>query len=832
MAVPSNSLDFSQMSDEDISQTLSQNKIGLTVDEAKKIQEMLGRPPTLTEAIVWGIQGSEHCSYKSTRNHLKTLPTEAPNIMLGVGEDAGIVHFAKDKEGRSYGLIMAHESHNHPSQVVPYEGAATGVGGIVRDVLVMGGRAIATGDPLRFGDPNRPLTKLIADDVVAGIAGYSNPLGVPNIAGDTYFNASFNDNCLVNVVCLGAVREDEIIHSFAPKNALGYDLIIVGKPTDNSGMGGAAFSSMELDEDDKEANKGAVQEPNPFLERHLLESTYHLFEKLKKGGHLGKVGFKDMGAGGNICATVELVEPAGYGAEIDLTQIHTSIDGLHPSVIACAETQERVCWTVDPSLSQMILDHYNVEWDLPRASLGARASKVGKVTEGNYVVKYGDQVLIDAHPEDITKGVVYDRPYSEPVRNFSEPEFEMPRLETSDNVAPQAASQASQPTLPQIISSVLASENIASRLPIFERYDKIVQGQTIFQPGIADAGLIAPFRHREDAPEVHQVGAALSVDSNPRHGLLSPYWAAVNSVVESMRNVAAIGATPWACTDCLNYGNPEKPEQMWELVEGIRGIKESLEGIGHLDFDGPLPVVSGNVSLYNESKNGSVAPSAVIGMVGRIENHDKAITMQLKEAGNALYLIGDRKNELGASEYYKVLSETLDANGQPLIDPKKNLGANIPKPEWAQVRNEITLMTKAVDQALLASSHDISDGGLIVALVEMMAGGRGKGKLSATIDLSAIGNTAPKTSDNTASLRFDKKLFSETGGFLVEVKKGQEAAFIALAEKVGLNEQIFKLGETNSEENLTITDGEKSLTLNRKDLVHTWLTGLRDKLNS
>ena len=773
-------LAFSQMPDEEISRVLVENKIGLTVDEAKKVESLLGRPPTLTEAIVWGIQGSEHCSYKSSRQHLKTLPTEAPNVMLGVGEDAGIVHFAEDKQGRKYGLIMAHESHNAPSQVVPYEGAATGVGGIVRDVVVMGGKAIATGDPLRFGEVDKAECRIIANGVIDGIAGYGNPLGVPNIAGDTYFDSSFNDNCLVNVVALGSIREDEIIHSFVPEYAEGYDLIVVGKATDNSGMGGAAFASAIVDEKDKAANKGAVQEPNPFLERHLLESTYNLFNKLKTAGHMDKVAFKDMGAGGNVCATVEQVEPAGFGAEIDLAKVHTSIDGLHPSVIACAETQERLCWVCDPMLSDMILDHYNVEWALPHVSAGARASKIGKVTRGNYIVKFGDEVLINAKPSDITAGVLYDRPYEDPKRTFEEPEFDMPDLN-------------------ELLIKVISSENIASRLPIFENYDKVVQGQTVFQPGVADAGLIVPYQDREDAPELHKIGAALSVDSNPGHGLISPYWCAVNAVVESMRNVAAIGATPWAATDCLNFGNPEKPDQMWELVEGIRGIKESLEGIGHLTYPGyPLPIVSGNVSLYK-----NVAPSPIIGMLGRIEDVDKAITMQFKTAGSKLYMLGERKDELGGSEYYCKMGY---------------LGANLPKPDFEQLRKELKVMIIAVDKGIITASHDISDGGLATCLVEMMAGGRGKGKFGLKVDISNIGD-----------LRTDKKLFSETGGFVVEVKN--EEAFKALCKDQGLT--TYKLGEVTQEAQFIITEhGKEIITKDAAILVDAWLNGLRKHLNT
>ncbi len=787
MASLSNTLDFAAMTDEEILRVLSDNKIGLTPEEARKVQEILKRPPTVTEAIVWGIQGSEHCSYRSSKRHLRTLPIDASNVMLGVGEDAGIVHFALDSVGNSYGVIMGHESHNHPSQVVPFEGAATGIGGMVRDIIVMGGRAVAVADPLRFGQIDRTLSRQIEAGVVSGIAGYANPLGVPNLAGDTYFDDSFNDNCLVNVVCLGSIREDEIIHSFVPDDAEGWDIIIVGKPTDQSGMGGAAFASLELKEEDKEANKGAVQEPNPFLERHLAEATYNLFRKLSQNGELGLVSFKDMGAGGNVCATVEQVEPAGLGAEIDLKKVHTAMDGLPPPVIACAETQERMCWICDPLLTQDILDHYNKEWDLPNVSTGARASLVGKVKKGNYVVRYGDEILVDAPSSQVTEGVQYNRPFEAPNRSFEEPVFE-------------------QPELAPIFLKVLGSENIASRLPIFENYDKVVQGQTVFEPGMADAGLLQPFRNRDEAPEIHSVGAALSVDSNPRYGKISPYLAGVNAVVEGMRNVAAIGATPWAVTDCLNFGNPEDPTQMWELVESIRGIKEALEGVGHLTYPGePVPVVSGNVSLYNHSKNGSVAPSPVIGTLGRIEDTNKAITMQFKAAGSRIYLLGERKNELGGSEYYRQLG---------------HLGANVPSPDFAEVRKELLFMVAAVDLGYATAAHDISDGGLAIALAEMAAGGRGEGKFGVNVDIKEAGEG-----------RADTLLFSETGGFVIEVPEDKAKAFEELVDIHHV--KPIQLGTTTQTDEFTVAqNGATLISLPLKQVIDTWLNGLRNKLKA
>jgi len=376
-------LDFSGRSHAEIKELLAQYDIPLTPDEILQIQnEFLGRPPTLAECILFSIEGSEHCSYKSSRPHLKQFVTDGSNVVLGAKEDAGVVAVATDNEGHRWCVVMSHESHNHPSQIVPYEGAATGVGGNVRDVCCMGAEVIAVADALRFGDIASNKTKWIHDGVVAGIGGYGNPLGIPNIGGDVYYHPGYNDNCLVNVVTLGIVREDRIFHSYAPENADGYDLILVGKPTDNSGFGGASFASLELEEEKKEQNKGAVQEPNAFLERHLVKATTALFKLISEKGDVGRVGFKDLGAGGVACASVELADTAGYGAEVFVEKIHVSMEGLHPSVVLCSETQERFMWVSPPDLTEFILQHYNNTYDLPGVSELAQAKAIGKIKEG------------------------------------------------------------------------------------------------------------------------------------------------------------------------------------------------------------------------------------------------------------------------------------------------------------------------------------------------------------------------------------------------------------------------------------------------------------------
>ena len=418
------------------------------------------------------------------------------------------------------------------------------------------------------------------------LPGYGNPLGIPNIGGDIYYHEGYNENCLVTLVTLGIVREDHIIHSYAPKDADGYDLILIGKPTDNSGFGGASFASLELEEEKKEQNKGAVQEPNAFLERHLLKSSYALFDILNEKGLINNIGFKDLGAGGVACASVELAETSGYGSEVWMDKVHIGMDNLHPSVYLCSETQERFMWVSPPDVTPLIVDHYNKLFDLPGVSEGARASVIGKIRgDGQYIVHNGNEEIVNAKAKEVTEGFLYDRPYEARENTFTEPNI------------PES------PDYNQTLLNILSHENMASRKPVFESYDKQVQGRIHTETGLGDAGVMAPFNSENYPEEIRNVGIALSTDHNPRYGLINPYWGGVNAVVEAMRNVAAVGATPHALSDCLCFGNPEKPHQMWEFVESVRGIADACHTITLKDNpNDATPIIAGNVSFYNEIK--------------------------------------------------------------------------------------------------------------------------------------------------------------------------------------------------------------------------------------
>jgi len=774
----SKTLDFADLSRDAVLALLREYRLVLTVDEVLTIQNtILKRPPTLAELVLWSIQGSEHCSYKSSRQHLKTLVTDGPNVILGAKEDAGIVEVARDLAGKRYGIVMSHESHNHPSQIVPYEGAATGVGGNVRDVCCMGAEVIAIADGLRFGDINRQKTHWIHHEVVAGIAGYGNPIGVPTLAGDVYYDPSYNENCLVTVVTLGIVRDDQVIHSYAPKEAQGHVFILVGKPTDNSGFGGASFASTDLQTENKEQNKGAVQEPNAFLKRHLLKANDALFKLLQEKNWIEKVGFKDLGAGGIACASVELADAGGYGAEIDLEKVPTSMPHLHPSVILCSETQERFMWVVPPECVDLILTHYNDTFALPNISLGAEAAVIGKIrTDGIYSVKYQGEEIVHARAEDVTKGILYDRLYEAHPKLFSEPKLPAP----SDFNA--------------VLLRLLSHENIASRAPIFEKYDKQVQGRTLLEAGLADAGVMQPFNDESYPAEIRKVGIALSVDQCPRYNKIDPYWGAVNAVVEAVRNVTAVGATPQAITDCLCFGNPEKPEHMWDFKESVRGIKDACKAIGLKDHEGAsLPVISGNVSFYNESGGNPIPASPMISCLGRIPDVSKVVTKNLQSKNSLLILIGERKDELGGSVYYDLHNE---------------LGANVPKPDLDQIAKEIHAVHDAMQQQLILSAHDISEGGLAIALSEM-----------------CFQNNIGVQIDVPGNLPTEKKLFSETGGFILEVSENN---FGALQKVLNYYHVPFlKIGKTQEEPVLSMEDCIHLAVLTAKEHFEK---GLREKL--
>lgn len=708
--------------------------VALAPDEIRSIVEQLGRLPSDTELFAFDAQWSEHCSYKSSRRHLRKLPTEGPAVMQGPAEDAGILHLG-EWNGERYGIVIAHESHNHPSQVVPFEGAATGVGGIVRDVLCMGAEVIGLADPLRFGRLEDPHCRYVAQSVVDGIAAYGNAIGVPNLGGDVYIDESFDDNVLVNVVAIGLVKQREIIHSYAPPGAIGYDIVLVGKATDRSGFGGASFSSLTLDDADAEANKGAVQVPDPFLKNVIMRASYRVFAELRRLGI--EAGYKDLGAGGFAGCSAELCAAGGVGAEVELDRVPVSQADLPPAVIAIGETQERMCWIVPPSFTPLLLSIYNEEFALPRISRGAAAAIVGKVVPGSrYVARYRGETVMDVDLAFLTGGVRYNRPYAIALPNPQPPTAPYPRFRDTGAA----------------LEALLAHRDVCSRRTIFERYDGVVRGTTAIPLGAADAGVICPI---PGAP----LAVALAVAGNPRYGKIDPQLAAEYAVLEAVRNVAAVGARPLGLTDCLNFGDPTVPEHLGAMVAAIDGLSYAARRLG-------TPFVSGNVSLYNQSKSGrTVAPSPIVACVGGLADVSKTASMAFKRAGSALYFIGPPETQCGGSVY----ADLLGIAGAPLAQL-----------DYERVVRENALLAAAYAADLVLAAHDVSDGGALAGLAKMAFATREGARIGVRLSESPLDGSSGVAG------------FTENCGFLVEVNG--EVEFAALAVTHGVD--VLRLGET------------------------------------
>lgn len=716
--------------------------IALRPDELRRIAENLGRDPSVVELHAFDAQWSEHCSYKSSRHLLRALPTSGPAVVLGPSEDSGILHFG-EHNGERYGIVVAHESHNHPSQVVPFEGAATGIGGIVRDVVCMGAEVIAVADPLRFGRivPGSH-QRYVAQSVVDGIGAYGNAIGVPNLAGDVYFDEGFDDNCLVNVVALGLVKEAEIVHSYAPRNADGWDIVLVGKATDASGFGGASFSSVTLDAADEESNKGAVQVPDPFLKNVLMRASYRVFALLREKKITA--GFKDLGAGGIMGCSAEICSAGGYGAQIDLERVNVAIDGLPPEVVAIGETQERFIWALPPEITAAVLHIYNEEFTLPQIAHNARAVVIGKMTaEKRYVMREAGNVVMDVDIDFLTGSIRDDLPH-----------HEIATPEPSDG-RPLVTGMP----FGEVLERVLAHHDVASREPLYRRYDRAVRGRTVVARGEGDAGVLAPISGSK-------LGMAVAVAGNPRYGGIDPRLAAEHAVYESVRSVCAVGARPTGLTDCLNFGNPRKPEHYGELVAAIAGLATAAR-----EFE--MPFVSGNVSLYNESAGGKAVPaSPVVACVGTLSDISCVVTMSLKQPGSVLYLIGHPQGALGGS----VVLDVLGRHDRTL-----------PRIAYEPVQRQHDFLWQAMQSRLVRSAHRVSNGGLIVAVCEMAFSTMHCGHTGIGVQ---IDDPWQWTHGALGEL---EALFNEAGGFAVEVAAKDVDAFEGLADNV---DGVYEIGVT------------------------------------
>lgn len=646
--------------------------VNLREEELQRIAQRLGRDPSVVELHAFDAAWSEHCSYKSSRRVLRKLPTGGARVVLGPGEDAGILHLGTH-EGERYAIVVAHESHNHPSQVLPFEGAATGIGGIVRDVLCMGAEVIAIADPLRFGrcDDLASHQSHVARAVVDGIGAYGNAIGVPNAAGDVYFEHGFDENSLVNVVALGIVNEKDVIHSLVPKGAEGWPIVLVGKATDPSGFGGASFSSLALDAGDTELNKGAVQVPDPFFKSVLMRASYRVFALLRE--RRIAAGFKDLGAGGIVGCSAEITAHGGYGAQIELDRVNVAVEGMPPEVVAVGETQERMLWVVPPDFVSELLRIYNEEFGLPDVAYNARAAVIGEVTaQQRYVLRYRGQVVMDVDSEFLTGSIHDELSYTERIYHGA------------------AAQELAAVDVEGTLARVLSHRDVCSREPLYRRYDAVVRGRTVLPRGAADAGVLAPVPGS-------RLGVALAVAGNPRYGRIDPAYAAEQAVLEAMRRVVAVGAHPIGLTDCLNFGNPRRAEQYGEFVAAVDALAHAATELG-------LPFVSGNVSLYNETAAGRAIPaSAIVACIGAVEDVATVITPGFKAPGSALLWIGSRDLVTGGS----VLGELLGLKGR------------LPRIEYDAERAALAIVTDAITRGVLRSCRVVADGGMLTAVARL-----------------------------------------------------------------------------------------------------------------
>ena len=631
---------------------------GLTEQEFERAGAILGRVPNLTELGIFSVMWSEHCSYKSSKIWLKTLPTSGPQVICGPGENAGVVDI-----GDGDAVIFKIESHNHPSFIEPYQGAATGVGGILRDVFTMGARPIAILDSLRFGSPDHPRTRHLVAGVVAGIGGYGNCVGVPTVGGECEFDPAYNGNILVNAMCVGVARADRIFYSAAagPGNAVVY----VGAKTGRDGIHGATMASAEFGGDAGE-KRPTVQVGDPFTEKLLIEACLELMQTD------AIVAIQDMGAAGLTSSSVEMAGKGGLGIELDLDRVPVRETGMTPYEIMLSESQERMLMVLRPG-SEAEAQRIFEKWELDFAL-------IGHVTDsGRLVLRMHGMVAADIPVGPlVTEAPLYERPWR--------------RTPLQDDIDPGALPDRNPL---ECLRQLIASPALASKRWIWEQYDHLVMGNTVKRPG-GDAAVI-------------RVGGtkalAMATDCTPRYCRADPMRGGMQAVAENWRNLTAVGALPLALTDNLNFGNPERPEIMGQIVGAIEGMREACLA---LDY----PVVSGNVSLYNETSGSAILPTPVIGGIGVIAELSRIVDLALKCDGDSLILIGETTGHLGASLYLREI-EGSEAGSPPPVD----LTAERRNGDF--VRGEITA-------GRLVACHDLADGGLLVAIAEMaMAGMRG-----------------------------------------------------------------------------------------------------------
>lgn len=627
-------------------------KLGLKKEEYRKIVSLHGKEPNFLELSMFAVMWSEHCSYKHSRETLKLFPTESSRVIQGPGENAGVVDIGDGKA-----VAFKIESHNHPSAIEPYQGAATGIGGIVRDILSMGARPIALMDPLRFGNPSNPRTKYLFEHVVSGIADYGNCIGVPTVGGDLFFDPSYNGNPLVNVMCIGLVSIKKMIRSAA--KGPGNIILLIGSKTGRDGIHGATFASEELDEASEE-KRPSVQVGDPFTEKLLIEACLELVENNLL------VSLQDLGAAGLTSSASEMSTKGNVGIDIDISKVPRREEGLEPFEVMLSESQERMLAVVKPKNVDRAINICK-KWEL-------EATPIGKVTTTQKIRVYEEKNLIgEVNAKHLTeKAPTYKPPSQKP--------------EYIDDT--QAKISLEKEESKQVIQKLLESPHITSKKWIYEQYDHMVQVNTVITPG-SDAAVI---RIKDTSKAI-----AISVDGNPRYVYLNPYIGGKLAVAEAFRNIAVTGARPIAVTDCLNFGNPEDPEIFYQFKQAVSGMADALKYFG-------VPVVSGNVSFYNESHGKSIFPTPIVGAVGLLTDISRLIPSYFTQESSIIFVLGETHHDFGGSEL-QLITEGKIYGAPPQINPEKEKSLH-------------DLLYELAAEKILLSAHDISEGGIAAALIQ------------------------------------------------------------------------------------------------------------------
>ncbi|MDX9871408.1 MAG: phosphoribosylformylglycinamidine synthase subunit PurL [Clostridia bacterium] len=700
-------------------------EMGLSDQEYQQIKDILEREPNEVELGMFSVMWSEHCSYKNSKKVLKNFPTQGPHILQGPGENAGVIDI-----GDGQAVVFKIESHNHPSAIEPYQGAATGVGGIIRDIFTMGARPIALLDSLRFGSLSKSKkSRFLFDGVVAGIAGYGNCIGIPTVGGEIYFHPSYEDNPLVNVMCVGLMDQKDMAKGAAA--GVGNPVMVVGARTGRDGIHGATFASEELSEASEE-KRPAVQVGDPFMEKLLLEACLELI----KTGYV--VGMQDMGAAGLTSSSCEMAARAGTGIEMDLAKVPRRETGMTPYEIMLSESQERMLVVAQQGKEKEVQAIFD-KW-------GLEAVAVGRVTaDGFMTLKENDTVVARIPARALTEDCpLYEPEAKEPAYLSRAREYDLSTLPELEDCS-------------RTLLAMLATPTIASKEWVFKQYDYMVGINTVAGPGAADAAVLRV----KDTKK----GLALTTDCNSRYVYLDPYRGGQIAVAEAARNLVCTGAQPLAVTDCLNFGNPEKPEIFWQFKEAVAGMSEACRELG-------TPVTGGNVSFYNETKGEAVYPTPVVGMVGLLDDIDKATTMAFKNDDDIIILLGQNKDELGGSLFLSII-HGLEAGRSPELDLSL---------EKLVQSTALSL----IKQGLVTAAHDCSEGGLAVALAECcIAGGKGAAVLL------------------TDNMKASSLLFGESQSrILITTPKGKVDTVLALLAETKVPYKV--LGDVGGEE-LNIT---------------------------